>query len=330
MDSWGVLVWNMALMSPGSSSADRNMTYLSELVEAHEVKAVLLNEASVPHLIAANAAAERDGHPQPFAFSAVGTRGRDLWIDKRGVRKSYDRKRWSASVMSPLGVERLGENAVKARAASRRNAVIDIPFTNSRPGTWIAAKVHIGGESLTCVSLYGLIEELTDASIHRSLSDISPIFSDPAHNELVLLGGDFNIGTGLADPSARERSRIVLDRIRAYGLVDCLATWHEKMKLPPMRSCRCDDEPCRHTLTRLTPNRRDSDAPWWERDPIQVDYLFASEALAKQLDEVVEISPDEWERYSDHRPVIARFRSLPTIWRDRRPPRSSREASSSV
>lgn len=161
---------------------------------------------------------------------------------------------------------------------------------------------------VTCISLYGLIEELTDASMHRSLSEISPLFSDPEYNELVLLGGDFNISTGLEDPSARERSRIVLHRIRAYGLVDCLAEWRKEKKLPPIPGCRCDDKPCRHTLTRLTPNRRGPAVPWPERDPIQVDYLFASEALANCIDEVIEISPDVWEGYGDHRPLVATFR----------------------
>lgn len=64
---------------------------------------------------------------------------------------------------------------------------------------------------MTCISLYGLIEELTDASMHRSLSEISPIFSDPRHNRLVLLGGDFNTSTA-TETTGRERDRIVLDR----------------------------------------------------------------------------------------------------------------------
>ncbi len=295
-------------MSPGSSNAEQNMTYLSGLLEEHAVRVALLNEASVLHLRDANAAAARDGRPQPFVYSEEGTMGRDFWTDERGVRKPYNRKRWSAAVMSPLGPDLLGEGDVRATSPSRRKPV-DIPFTNSRPGTWIAATVRIGAESVTCVSLYGLIEELSDASMHRSLSEISPIFSDPRYNGLVLLGGDFNISTGLADPSARERSKIVLDRIKAYGLVDCLAKWREDQQLPRMAGCRCDDEPCWHTLTRLTPNKRGADVPWQKRTPIQVDYLFASDSLARRLDEIVEIPPDQWERYSDHGPIIAKFRA---------------------
>jgi hypothetical protein len=305
--AWSVLVWNMGLMSRGRS-AEQNMAYLSRLVEKHAVSIALLNEASVAHLRGANSAAADGGHPLPFSFSEDGTVGRDFWTDGRGVRKLKTRKRWSAAIMSPLGPTLLGEDDVRARSSSGRVRVVDIPFSNSRPGTWIAATVHIGSERIACVSLYGLIEELTDASMHRSLSEISPIFSDPEYRDLVLLGGDFNISTGLADSSARERSRIVLNRIEAYGLVDCLGKWRKDRELPALEGCRCADKPCRHTLTRLAPNRPGAQVPWQKRNPIQVDYLFASETLASRLDEVIEIPPGEWERFSDHSPIIAKFR----------------------
>lgn len=117
MQRWGVLVWNMGLMSPGSRSAEANLAYLSDLMEEHVVKVALLNEASVSHLSAANADAARDGSPQPFIFSEEGIKGRDYWTDKHGARKPYDRKRWSAAVMSPLGPDVLGEEDVGATRA---------------------------------------------------------------------------------------------------------------------------------------------------------------------------------------------------------------------
>jgi len=36
------------------------------------------------------------------------------------------------------------------------------------------------------VSIYGLTDELSEASVHRSLSEISPLFSDPRYKELLL------------------------------------------------------------------------------------------------------------------------------------------------
>ncbi|MGH9890804.1 MAG: hypothetical protein ACREA0_02215 [bacterium] len=50
-------------------------------------------------------------------------------------------------------------------------------------------------------------------------------------------------------------------------------------------------------------------SPWQEPNPIQVDSLFASKALASRLDEVGEIPSDQWEGYSDHRPIIAKVKA---------------------
>jgi endonuclease/exonuclease/phosphatase family metal-dependent hydrolase len=125
---------------------------------------------------------------------------------------------------------------------------------------------------------------------------------------LVLLGGDFNTSTA-TETDGRERDRIVLARIEAYGLRDCLAEWRKDQNMPRLAGCRCDDKPCRHTLTRLIPNDAGEHIPWEDRVPYQMDYLFASDALAGRVDDVVEISPDEWEQYSDHRPVIVKFRT---------------------
>ena len=111
-------------------------------------------------------------------------------------------------------------------------------------------------------------------------------------------------------PAKESKGRIVLERIEAYGLQDCLAIWRERGNLPPMSGCRCEDTPCRHTLTRLTPNTAGSDLPLDQRDPVQVDYLFASKAVANRLEEVIEIASSEWELYSDHSPIVVKFRRL--------------------
>ena len=294
-------------------SASETWAYLDRLIADHSVRVALLSEADVFSLETRNDDASRNREPQPAVFSAEGTLSRRYWA-KNGVRTLHDRTQWSTAVVAPLGAESLGEDDVRASIPTRNPPLIDIPFENSRPGTWVAATAQVGAETITCISLYGLIEELTDASMHRSLSDISPIFSDSAYNELVLLGGDFNVGTGLTEPAdAAERSRIVLERIEAYGMTDCLAAWRKEHGLPPLSGCkRADepgvDEPCTHTLTRLTPNKEGQSISWEKRIAPQIDYVFASKVLADRLDNVVEIHPDEWEQYSDHRPIIAMFR----------------------
>ncbi len=274
MDTWGVLVWNMALMSPGKGKAKENHAHAAQLLDQHGLQVALLTEASVFHMKQANAEASAAGLPEPYVFSPVGTKGRDYFTDADGERRPMIRSRCSAAVMSPLGPRLLGEDDVRARVGSR---IVNMPFTTSRPGTWVAATVETVVGPVTCVSLYGLIEEPTDASMHTALSEVSPVFTDPDYKELVLLGGDFNIGEGLSDPSARKRSSIVLKRIEEYGLRDCLA------------ECSKGDGIIDEAL--------------------RVDYLFASEALMSRLDRCIEVPQKEWGPLSDHAPIVVEFRA---------------------
>jgi endonuclease/exonuclease/phosphatase family metal-dependent hydrolase len=298
MTTWTVLVWNMALGS--RRNATKNWNRLSKLMEEHSVEVALLNEARVDHMMASNADAIREGRPEPFVFSEEGTKGRDFWTDENGIRKAKDRSDWSSAVMSPLGPSLLGEEDVRAMSASPTNPRRpDIPFTNSRAGSWIAATVPIGTEKVTCISLYGLIEELSDASMHRSLSEISPIFSDPAYKDLVLLGGDFNTTTAWPDHPRRVRDEGVLQRIKAYGLIDCLKQTRKPGRL---ENCTCVfGQDCQHTWTRLDPKQKG------RKTPYQMDYLFASVALARRLTSCDALSPLEWQKFSDHSPIIAMF-----------------------
>ncbi|MDQ3401441.1 MAG: hypothetical protein M3470_10605 [Chloroflexota bacterium] len=42
--------------------------------------------------------------------------------------------------------------------------------------------------AVTAVALYGLLDEFSDASVHRSLSELSPIFHDARYNGRVVRG----------------------------------------------------------------------------------------------------------------------------------------------
>jgi hypothetical protein len=183
--------------------------------------------------------------------------------------------------------------------ASRRGRTVEVPFENSRPGSWLAAVVSVPdiGE-VTGISLYGVMEEKSDASVHRSLSELAPVFDDVRYNKLLLLGGDLNTWTGWeADSPHLARDRVVLERIRAYGLVDCLEA---KRPPGPLEGCPCGlGEGCNHTRTRL--DRRYPDVPY------QMDYLYASPALAKRLVNSEALSHDVWPSPSDHYPIVAMF-----------------------
>jgi hypothetical protein len=209
--------------------------------------------------------------------------------------KGFDFERpWSTAV-----VARGRSTEVTDAKASRRGGPIELPFGASRPGSWTAAKVSHGSrEPITVVALYGLLDEKSDASVHRSLSELTPLFEDPRYRRRLLLGGDLNV-LAAPDPRdpTRERHLSVLQRIGAFGLVDCL----ERMRpRGPLDGCRCGfGDDCRHTWTKFDPRH--------PTIPYQDDYLFASPALAKELTSCRALDPREWAPISDHAPIVATF-----------------------
>lgn len=216
-----------------------------------------------------------------------------IGADRTEGRDGY-RRPWATAVVS---LHELRE--IRDARASRRGRAIEVPFGTSRPGTWTAAVVVVPGlGEVTAVSLYGLMDEKSDASVHRSLSELAPVLDDDRYNRLLVLGGDLNTWTGWEAGSAHlARDRVVLDRIRAYGLVDCL-----EARRPPGRlaGCPCSlGEGCTHTRTRIDPRYPDV--------PYQMDYLFASPALSERLVSCRAFGHEEWPSPSDHFPIVATF-----------------------
>jgi hypothetical protein len=204
--------------------------------------------------------------------------------------KPVDR-RWSAGVVSSSGLDHITD----ARLDRYYGELL--PFEPSRPGTWTAARIDVDGLQVTAVSLYGLLDERSDASVHRSLSEMSPIFDHQEYSKHLLLGGDLNILAGRPVREQLDRHQVVLARLGAYGLVDCL----ERKRLPgPLPGCQCElGEACTHTWTKLDPQR--------PTVPYQDDYLFASRTLDGRLETCKALDPTLF-RHSDHAPIVATFR----------------------
>ena len=152
--------------------------------------------------------------------------------------------------------------------------------------------------NVSAVSLCGLLDEFSDASVHRSLSEISPLVDDPRYRQHVLIGGDLNTWSGWpASEPTLARDINLLQRFEALGLVDCLAA-----KRPPgrLRDCTCTlGDNCTHTRTRL--DRRAPDIPY------QIDYLWPSAALASHLSACSALATSDWFAISDHAPIVADF-----------------------
>jgi hypothetical protein len=229
-----VVVWNIASNSEAWPALD-----------ALKPDICLLNEALVPE--------GRSG-----VWSSEGTFGRD------GATR-----RWTAAVIT-----RLGYKVIRDARPHWRHSVRSVPLECSRPGSWAAASNEAPIGSVSAIALYGLMDELSDASVHRSLSEISGILDDPDYQRLVVAGGDLNTGTQWqkGDPFL-ARDRNVLERIEALGLVDCVRARREPGRLD---GCTCEEaDQCSHVRTR-----RDKRYPHL---PYQTDYLFASRGMASRL-----------------------------------------------
>jgi len=90
---------------------------------------------------------------------------------------------WSTAIVSRNGVSPI-TNARKSRSGRT------LAYGPSRRGSWIAGVVEVPGFGrVTAISLYGLLDERSDASVHRSLSELAPVFDRRAYNRLSLHRG---------------------------------------------------------------------------------------------------------------------------------------------
>ena len=186
-----------------------------------------------------------------------------------------------------------------ARTAREYKEPFPLPFKPSRPGTWIASRVRIGRTAITAIALYALLDEKSDASISRSLSELWPIFDHKIYGKHVLLGGDFNIfANPRPEDAALKRHLAVLSRLEAYGLTNCLRRFKRPRREAIEDPCPCGVKGCRRhwrTFRRSALGR----GPAYEED-----YLFASRRMVARLQScrALPFMPP-----SDHAPIRATF-----------------------
>lgn len=207
----------------------------------------------------------------------------DLPLDKPVKRE------WSTGIAARHGVEWVTDARVD------RHYRVPLPFKPSRPGSWTAGRVKAGRTWITLIALYGLLDEKSDASVHRSLSELSPIFEHPRYSKNLILGGDLNIfANPRKDDPARARHESVLQRLAALDLTSGLAV-AKRPRQTALAGCPCGVQGCRHQRTYLGGATN---------QPYEEDFLFMSGALKKKLYscEVVEGIAS-----SDHAPLKATF-----------------------
>ncbi len=240
-----------------------------------------------------------EGHVPPPELGMKVLRDRStIGRDDRIYGGTKTRKGWSTAVLSRHELSRPKDVwTLSPENTERRSKLM-----KSRRGSWTAGVAVVPGlGQVTAIALYGLMDERSDASVHRSLSDLTPLFEDRRYNRLLVLGGDLNTLTwDVQGSTLLARNQGVIDRIvDGFGLFDLL---HEGLlKADPPRKgldgCRCGlGDECRHTWTF-----RSTGSPL---TPFQDDYLFASRELKDRLDTCVAL---DFRPRSDHKPIEAVF-----------------------
>lgn len=199
------------------------------------------------------------------------------------------RRRWG-TVIAGRGVELRKVDEVRVGGRSRR-------LEHSWPATIEVADVLIDGERWgTVAGVYGLTVDQTGAScghgritIPLAIAELDPLFNSDRFDRLIL-GGDFNLWPVDVPRFLREE---MLDLVEATGETR-----------NPLEGCTgCDlGSKCCHVWTHKNGN-----SPNAARQ--QIDFLFASRALAEELHNVaagVNDFPDAWD-VSDHAPILAEF-----------------------
>ena len=171
----------------------------------------------------------------------------------------------------------------------------------SRPGTLTTADVHLDGETVTVVSVYGGWERsadprrvpYADAAAHRLLSDLSSLITGPDDHRLIV-AGDLNILHRYGEHGDAYWAGCyasVFDRAEALGLVFVgPRAPHGRQADPRPVELPADspDMPTYHTA-RQGPAGATR----------QLDFVFASVSLADRIRVTALNEPDAWGP-SDH------------------------------
>ncbi len=216
----------------------------------------------------------------------------------------HPRRRFETAVVGYTGrVQHISE------ATSRYAKTRPVPIGPTTPLTHAAALVTPpDADPFAAVSLYGIIDPYSQASVLRALADLMPLLDDPVLGRRLVIGGDLNAYDNgpSADAASRARWAVIFELFRSLGLVNLLERRRATQRwegLPPVPRCRCGrGDACFHVETWRS--ARGSIGFWC------LDYLFATKELEQHLVGEIEVwgetHPEVWG-LSDHCPLVARF-----------------------
>ena len=124
-------------------------------------------------------------------------------------------------------VHHVQKNSWGVGVFSSRHDLMEVEIECCHPEAVAVSSLNVQGRGITGISLYGrIISGFAITTLHRSLSDLTPLFQTKASRDWVLIGGDFNASTQCDEhmPSYKgDRSHhIFFERLKNFRLSDCL------------------------------------------------------------------------------------------------------------
>lgn len=242
----------------------------------HDVDVVMLQEAVAG--------------PTPVGFRAVAPDLEGPWLTG-----GYKSRPWSTALAVRESLD------AKPLPLAALDACEPHQLGISRAGSVAAAAIQMPGEEpVTVVSVYAAWEDpiaasgsswiYADASAHRLISDLSALIGVQRGHRLIV-AGDWNILRGYGEDGSsywRDRYATVFDRMSALGL----------RLVGPFAGRRPDPHPGEQ------PVGSDTTPTFWPRNGTpsrQLDFVFASEAIASRVRATALNEDDSWT--DDHCPI---------------------------
>jgi exonuclease III len=192
-------------------------------------------------------------------------------------------------------------NSFKPKFGSYGRRHIGKPFEVSLPGSLTAAEIRLdAGNSIILVSAYA---PSGVRSAHRIASDLGTLLQRfDTGKDQIIVAGDFNtyFGYGLNEVDAKE-NELFFERMENYGLMFAGPQVPKGLPSTLRKNSKMRSNIPKDSKNVVTHRARKNQKPGH-----QIDFVFASQAIAKSIDVTALNSPKEWG-ISDHCRVLIEF-----------------------
>jgi hypothetical protein len=229
----------------------------------------------------------QEATPPPSDLARPPTVTQPVGVDREAWRSRPGPKRWWCSAVAAWDVD------LRAPSDEDRSE----PLYVSQKGAYAVGVATISDTRIVVASVYALWDygwlpqgakpRYAHTSLHRAISDLTPVLDTANHGMSVIVGGDFNTSSQFPSPH-REAFRTVHDRLSGLGLHNVSLRAEDES----LDGCPCLDEPCRHVQT------------YEGQVPYQDDYLYMSKDLMRRTRLVKIERTASVQAVSDHFPLM--------------------------